>query len=133
VAAGGAEKAQLGLSPAGDDVQRDAEDLLRLLGKLVAVAGGAHRLGGAREYLVIAMPASLGQDLAHRPQRLLLARADLAGARDLGPELRHLDVVRDVVELVAARDVGDEDMDGVGPDVERSQTRHCSSLESGSG
>ena len=78
------------------------------------------------------MPAGFVQHLAHRPQRLRFAAADRARARDLRPELRHLDVMRNVFQL-AADDVGDQDVDGVGTDVQSGQTRHCSSLESGRG
>ena len=63
------------------------------------------------------MPAGLVDHLAHRPQHLRLALADRARARHLRPKLRHLDVMRNLFEL-AADDVGDQDVDGVGADVQ---------------
>src|SRR5207253_10758829 len=130
MAACGAEEAQLRLPPSGDYPDGNADDLAGLPGEHAPVRGTAHGFGGAGDELVVTVFSGPGQDLAQGSQRTRAASADRTGTRDLRAQLRHLDVMRHVLEL-ATDHVGDQDVDGVGADVQRGKTHSPGTLESG--
>src|SRR3989475_729234 len=132
MAACGAEEAQLRLPPSGDYPDGNADDLAGLPGEHAPVRGTAHGFGGAGDELVVTVFSGPGQDLAQGSQRTRAASADRTSTRDLRAQLRHLDVMRHVLEL-ATDHVGDQDVDGVGADVQRGKTHSPGTLESGRG
>ena len=121
MAAGYAEKAELRLPPGRDDVDRRPDGLARLPDKGVPVRRLADSLRGAGDQEVELVAARFCDDRAQGADRRHCRRSDLSGLRDLRPQLRHLDVMRDVLEL-PTNNVGDEGMHRVAPDVDCGQT-----------
>src|SRR6266566_7190784 len=111
-----AKEAQLRLAATRDDIHRDADRLACSSREGLAVRRLADRRRRARDQPVESMLAGAHYDRSQSADRDSALRAYGTRAGDTRTQLGHLDVMRDVLELVSDN-VGDEHVDGVASNV----------------
>jgi hypothetical protein len=123
------EEAQLGFAVRSDDVHLGSDRLARIANELLAVRRFANSFRRTGNQNLVAVGSGPGDDGTQCADRGLGAGANRAGPSDLGAELRHLDVVRNVDES-APSNIGHEGVHRVAADIDRGQSHPTATLES---
>ena len=120
-----------GLLEPADDLDLDSGLGLDPVDELAAVGGGADRARCLRDHLVRAQRVGeLAEASNARDGPLRRGRRDPAFARHLVAEPEHLLLARDGLERAVGVHVGDEQVEGVGAEVERCDAHVASSVTS---
>ncbi len=116
---------QPGLFLARDHLDLDAGPLPHGLDELVGVGRLAHRArrDGADD-LGAGAPGQLDEVLDRRGARLDRLRRELAGSQGLAPEAHHGLLAEEDFQRPVVLEVGDQQLDAVGPDVDRTERTH---------
>src|SRR5438445_11430682 len=128
MAARRSKKAELRLMLGRDDMNWDADDLARLADESRPVGGLPDRLGGAGDEPLIPVRLRLGPNLAYGAEGDAGPTADRPAPGDLRTELGHLDVVGHFLKA-ASDGVGDQAVDGVGPDAALGKAQRAATLD----